>query len=116
MKNKPNVLFIMADQWNESCFSGYFHPDVKTPNIDKLINDGVSFRNCFVASPICQTSRTSFFTSQYIHTHGIETNDCNSLVNSHNYPLAQLFKDQGYRTVAFGKLHLGQYKPQWRKL
>jgi len=107
---KPNVLFIMADQWNESCFSGYRHPDVKTPNLDTLIEGGVSFRNCFVANPTCQPSRTSFFTSQYVHTHGVECNDNSAPPRGTVHSLAGVFKNNGYKTGAFGKLHLGEWE------
>ena len=111
MPKKPNILFIMTDQWNAECFSGFNHPDVKTPNLDKLIEGGVSFRNCFVANPTCQPSRTSFFTSQYIHTHGVEVNNQKSKPMSVVHPLAKVLKENAnYRTGAFGKLHLGAFE------
>ncbi len=111
MAIKPNILFIMADQWNAECFSGLNHPDVKTPNLDKLIEGGVTFRNCFVANPTCQPSRTSFFTSQYIHTHGVEVNNRPSKPKSICHPLAKELKEKAnYRTGAFGKLHLGEFE------
>jgi len=108
---KPNILMIMVDQWNAECFSGYGHPDVKTPNIDRLIKGGVAFRNCFAANPICQPSRVSFFTGQYIHTHQVETNHKESSPHSVCHPLAKELKEKaGYRTGAFGKLHLGVFE------
>ncbi|MHC4870440.1 MAG: sulfatase family protein [Planctomycetota bacterium] len=111
MSAKPNILFIMTDQWNAECFSGLNHPDVKTPNLDKLIEGGVTFRNCFVANPTCQPSRVSFFTSQYIHTHGVEINNPPSRPKSVCHPLAKELKEKaGYRTGAFGKLHLGEFE------
>ncbi|MCA1808208.1 MAG: sulfatase-like hydrolase/transferase [Lentisphaerae bacterium] len=111
MSKKPNVLFVMVDQWNAECFSGLSHPDVKTPNIDRLIEGGACFRNCFAANPICQPSRVSFMTGQYIHTHGVETNHHPSRPKSVNHPLPLLLKEQGgYRTGAFGKLHLGAFE------
>jgi arylsulfatase A-like enzyme len=111
MEKKPNILFIMADQWNAECFSGLFHPDVKTPAIDRMIDGGVCFRNCFSANPICQPSRVSFHTGQYIHTHGVETNHPPSRPRSVVHPLARELREKaGYRTGAFGKLHLGVFE------
>lgn len=111
MADKPNILFIMTDQWNAECFSGLSHKDVKTPNLDKLIEGGVTFRNCFVANPTCQPSRVSFFTGQHIHTHGVEINNPPSRPMSEVNPLAKELKEKaGYRTGAFGKLHLGEFE------
>ncbi len=113
MNSKPNILFIMTDQWNAECFSAFFHPDVRTPNIDGLIEGGVSFRNCFSANPICQPSRVSFLTGQYPHTHGVITNNSDVSPKSVNNPLARELKEKaGYRTGAFGKLHIGVFEEE----
>ncbi|NLB70347.1 MAG: sulfatase-like hydrolase/transferase [Lentisphaerae bacterium] len=111
MSVKPNILYIMTDQWNAECFSGLNHPDVKTPNIDQLIEKGVCFRNCFAAEPICQPSRVSYLTGQYVHTHRVMRNHEASTPQSVNTPLPGYLKEKaGYRTGAFGKLHLGVFE------
>ncbi len=111
MSERPNILLIMADQWNAECFSGLFHTDVRTPVLDKLIENGVVFRNCFSANPICQPSRVSFLTGQYIHTHGVVTNARNARPTSVTHPLPLHLREQGgYHTGAFGKLHLGVFE------
>ena len=51
-KNKPNILFIAVDDMAD--WAGYLgHPDVKTPNIDRLANRGIAFTNTQCTSPIC---------------------------------------------------------------
>jgi len=108
----PNILFIMTDQWNESCFSAYNHPDVKTPNIDNFIKNGVAFRRCYCQSAICQPSRISFLSSQYLHTHGVmQNNQEEARPREHCVSLVGHIRERlGYTTGAIGKLHLGVWQ------
>ena len=53
MKNKKNILFIMADQLRWDYLSCYGHPTLKTPNIDKLASKGTLFNSAYVQSPVC---------------------------------------------------------------
>src|SRR6056300_347225 len=64
---KPNVVFIICDDLND--YSGPFqgHPQIKTPNIDKLANAGLSFTNAQSNVPVCSPSRNSLFTGVYPH-------------------------------------------------
>ena len=50
---KPNVLFIICDDLNDWIFHPKDHPKVKTPNMDRLRNKGVSFTNAHVVTPVC---------------------------------------------------------------
>ena len=61
---KPNVLMIIADDLNDwvGCLSG--HPDVKTPNIDRLARRGLLFTNAHCAAPVCNPSRVATFTGR----------------------------------------------------
>lgn len=65
-----NILFIMFDQLRFDYLSCYGHPHLHTPNIDKLASRGVRFTNCYVQSPICGSSRMSFYTGRYASSHG----------------------------------------------
>ncbi|NOY76086.1 MAG: sulfatase-like hydrolase/transferase [Kiritimatiellaeota bacterium] len=53
------------------CFGYAGHPDVKTPNTDKLANNGVNFRNAFCPNGLCVPPRTSLLTGQYPVTHSV---------------------------------------------
>src|SRR5687767_1578092 len=66
---RPNVLFICADQWRADCLSALGHPHVRTPNLDKLIADGVLFANHFGQCTPCGPSRTSLLTGLYLMNH-----------------------------------------------
>ena len=57
MAKRPNVLFILSDQHNAKVLGHKDHPDVKTPNLDRLAADGVRFDNAITQNPICTTSR-----------------------------------------------------------
>ncbi len=105
---KPNILFIMDDQHNARCLSCEGHPDVKTPNLDRLAEGGVRFTRAFAQSAICTPSRVSFFTGQYLSTHGVFGNS--GWLPPETLSLAYYLKERaGYQTGAVGKLHL----PRW---
>ena len=69
--SRPNVLFILCDdiRWNAMSCAG--HPTLKTPNIDRIANEGVRFANMFCTTSLCSPSRASILTGLYAHTHGV---------------------------------------------
>ena len=71
----PNVLFILGDDqaWTDYGFMG--HPDIKTPNLDKLAAGGVVFRRGYVPTALCRPSLMSLATGHYASTHGVTGND-----------------------------------------
>jgi len=103
-----NILFIMADQHNSQCFSYKNHADVKTPNLDMLASQSVTFENAYCNNPICTPSRMSFLSSQYASTHGYfglyGREPSSKITNMFSH-----FKEKGYRTGALGKLHTPRY-------
>ena len=66
---RPNIVFIFADDWGWGDLSCHGHPYVKTPNIDRLAREGTDFYRFSVASGVCSPSRTAFLTGRYpLHT------------------------------------------------
>jgi arylsulfatase A-like enzyme len=106
---EQNILFIAMDDQNDwiQCFGG--HPQVKTPNIDKLAARGVRFTNAHCAVPICGPSRASLFTSKQPWNTEIYTNDKESLkvVGRQFKTLPQNLQDEGYDTYGAGKVFHG---------
>ena len=100
--DKPNVILIMADDLGQECLGTYGSKVYKTPNLDRLAEDGVKFNNCF-ATPLCSPSRVSIMTGKY--------NYRNYEVFLHIDPdeitFGNLFKDAGYSTAIAGKWQLG---------
>ncbi len=111
-EQKPNVLFIAVDDLNDwvGCLQG--HPQVKTPNIDRLAAMGTLFTNAHTQSPICNPSRTSLLTGYRPSTTGVyglspwirDVPDLKDVVT-----LPQYFSKHGYKTYATGKIYHGGY-------
>ena len=117
---KPNIVVILADDLGNADL-GYRGSDIKTPNIDKLAQDGVRL-NSFYGMPVCTPSRAELMTGRYAMRYGLETL---VIFPSHTYglptderTLPQALKDAGYDTAMVGKWHLGhanqKYWPQNR--
>ncbi len=118
---RPNVLFVLADQWRNCSFSHGAHHDelVKTPNCDKLAEQGVRWSRCYSAHPLCTPNRSAIITGRFPHETGMIQN--NLMLPPSERCMAQVFGDAGYRTHYIGKWHMdGQAKPgfvspNWRR-
>lgn len=66
--NPSNILLILSDQHNAKVLGCKGHPDVKTPNLDRMAAEGVRF--AITQNPICTPSRVSYLSGQYCHNHG----------------------------------------------
>ena len=73
---RPNIVFILTDdqRYDEIAAIGNF-PWLKTPNLDLLVNNGVTFENAFTTTSLCGPSRASFLTGVYATTHGVIVNE-----------------------------------------
>jgi arylsulfatase A-like enzyme len=105
--NHPNVLFILSDQHNAKFLSCKNHPDVKTPNLDRLAAEGVRFENAICQNPICTPSRTSYISGQYCHNHGYY--GLNGPRPKGLPTIFSHFRKAGYTTAAVGKIHCPAY-------
>jgi N-acetylgalactosamine-6-sulfatase len=117
-KNKqPNIIFIFADDWGYKDLTCHGSTFVKTPNIDKMVSEGVDFSNFTVNSPVCSPSRVAVMTGQFparqsIHQHfqGWKAHEKRGMpdwmdVKDTSFP--REFQKAGYVTGHFGKWHLG---------
>jgi arylsulfatase A-like enzyme len=104
--NRPNVLMIIVDDMNDwvGCLGG--HPQVKTPNIDRLAQRGLLFANAHVPAPVCNPCRASVLTGRRPSTTGIYAND---VVWHEAFPeitsLPGHFRANGYHVVGGGKVN-----------
>ena len=99
-----NILFIMFDQLRFDYLSCYGHPYLKTPNMDKLASQGVRFTNCYVQSPICGSSRMSFYTGRYPSSHGAQWNGYPLKVGE--MTMGDHLRTQGMDSYLIGKTHM----------
>ncbi|WP_197473736.1 sulfatase-like hydrolase/transferase, partial [Oleiphilus sp. HI0066] len=108
---KPNILVIWGDDIGWSNVSAYNHSVMGygTPNIDRIANEGVMFSDHY-AQPSCTAGRAAFITGQYPIRSGMTTvgqpGDALGL-QKESPSLAEVLKEEGYRTGHFGKNHLG---------
>jgi arylsulfatase A-like enzyme len=99
-----NILFIMCDQLRFDYLSCAGHPTLKTPNIDALAARGVRFSNAFVQSPVCGSSRMSFYTGRYVQSHGAAWNGFPLKVGE--MTMGDYLRPLGLQTVLVGKTHM----------
>ncbi|MFL5741764.1 MAG: sulfatase [Flavisolibacter sp.] len=64
-ENRPNIIYIMADDMGYADLSCYGRKDYQTPHLDKLAMQGVKLMNAYAAAPVCTPTRTSFMTGRY---------------------------------------------------
>lgn len=100
---KLNILLLHADQHRYDCIGCYGNPDIKTPNIDSLANDGVKYTEHFTVYPVCTPSRYSMLSGQYTHQHCAWTNEATLPNGFATFP--KVLKENGYHTTAVGKMH-----------
>ena len=100
---RPNVLFIMLDQWRFDCLCANGNSVIRTPNLDRLAARSANMTQACVQAPVCVPSRISFFTGRYPHSH---KNRVNYTPYEQPEPMMQrLLQEAGYQTGSVGKLH-----------
>ncbi|WP_269537188.1 sulfatase family protein [Cerasicoccus fimbriatus] len=98
----PNILFITSDQqhWNTI---GKNFPEVKTPNLDRLANEGTLFTRAYCPNPTCTPTRASLITGQYASQHGAWA--LGTKLPEDKTTIGELLQGQGYDSALIGKAH-----------
>ena len=101
---RPNILFIIADQWRAQAFGFAGDPNVHTPNFDAFERECVNFTQAVSGQPVCTPARASLLTGQRPLTHGLFINDVP--LKPEAVTIAKVLSAEGYATGFIGKWHV----------
>ncbi len=101
---RMNILFIMSDDHGYQAISSYGSKLIKTPNIDKLAEEGVLFEQSFVTNSLCGPSRACMLTGKYNNVNGMIDNGTTFDGSQETFP--KILQRHGYLTAIVGKWHL----------
>jgi len=99
---RRNILFITSDQQHWSAM-GYINPEVKTPNLDRLVKRGVTFHRAYTVNPTCTPTRASWITGLYPSQHGAYSLGTKLMEDVPT--VGDVFHKHGYQTTLIGKAH-----------
>jgi len=118
-REKPNIIFIMADDLGYGDLSCYGATQVETPHIDRLAEEGIRFTDAHSPASVCSPTRYSVLTGRYCWRSRLKKFVCMPnaplLIEKGRMTVASLLKSHGYVTGCVGKWHLGfgEKKPDW---
>ncbi len=100
MNDRPNIILIITDQQRYETIQALGYEYMETPNLDRLVNEGVVFEQCHVTAPSCAPSRASIFSGTYPHTNHV-------LKNKDKWTRTWVtdLAESGYYCVNIGKMH-----------
>lgn len=107
---RPNVILIFADDLGYGDLSCYGHPNIHTPRLDRMAQEGIRLTTFYTAAPVCTPSRAGLLTGRYPIRFGMPGNlgpDSPGGLPASELTLGEIFQQQGYKTACFGKWHLG---------
>jgi arylsulfatase A-like enzyme len=112
---RPNIILIVTDDQGWADVGCYGATNFATPNLDRLAREGVRFTDFYVAQPVCSASRAAILTGCYPNRIGIDGAlgpSSKHGLSARETTLAELCRQRGYATAAFGKWHLG-HRPEF---
>jgi arylsulfatase A len=101
----PNIVLIAADDLGSSDLHMYGNESVKTPNIDRLANEGIRFTDFHANGPMCSPTRAALLSGRYQQRTGVE--EVGGVIKENEVLISERLRDDaGYRTGVFGKWHI----------
>ena len=112
---QPNVIIIFTDDQGYQDLGVFGSPNIKTPNIDRMANEGMRFTDFYSAASVCTPSRAALLTGCYperVGNLGVLFPRSKKGLNPKETTIAKMLKNAGYATACIGKWHLG-YQPEF---
>lgn len=109
-RQHPNFVIIFTDDQGYQDVGVFGSPNIKTPNLDQMAQEGVRFTDFYAAQAVCSASRVALLTGCYPNRVGIRGAlgpQSKIGINSEETTIAEVVKPQGYATAIYGKWHLG---------
>ena len=116
MSARPNIVFILADDLGYGDIGCFGNPDVQTPHLDRLADEGVRLTQHYSASPVCAPARAGLLVGKYPHRVGaIDVMEVRGLdrIALGERTIADAFRTAGYATGMVGKWHNGAIDPRY---
>ena len=122
LNEKPNFVIIFCDDLGYGDIGVFGNPIIRTPNLDLMAHQGQKWTQFYVADPVCTPSRAGLLTGRYPIRSGMTSSkrpvffpDSANGLKSEEITIAEVLKEQGYKSAAVGKWHLGhlpEFLPQ----
>lgn len=116
--DKPNIIIIFTDDMGYGDVGVYGHPTIRTPNLDRMAEEGMKFTQFYTAASVCTPSRAGLLTGRLPVRNGMMSREFRVLfpfsakgIPVEEITIAEALKEQGYATAAVGKWHLGHESP-----
>jgi arylsulfatase A-like enzyme len=112
LAQKPNIVFILADDLGWGDLQCYGNPYVETPALNKLAAEGLRFTDYYTPSPLCAPARAALLTGRYNHRTGaidVSSNRGIDRIALSEKTMGDYFQHAGYTTALIGKWHNGLY-------
>lgn len=106
-QDKPNIIYIMLDEWGYYEWSAMGHPILQTPHIDRLASEGMRFTRFLAGGNVCAPTRSTLMTGLHTGHTTVRSNGGRAPLRADDFTLATLLKEAGYATGGFGKWGLG---------
>ncbi|MCC6144442.1 MAG: sulfatase [Candidatus Hydrogenedentes bacterium] len=103
-EQRPNLVYVFADQWRADATGYAGDPNVKTPHIDGLARQSICLKNAVASCPVCSPYRGTLLTGQYPDRHGVFLNDVH--LRDEAVTVGDALQGAGYHTAWIGKWHL----------
>jgi len=105
--SKPNIIYMMLDEWGYYEMSGLGHRRLKTPVFDQFMKEGMRLTHAYAGGPVCGPTRSTLLTGQHLGHVSMRSNGGATPIRQDEVTIAEILKEQGYATAGFGKWGIG---------